>query len=272
MKKWFRMIWVIGLAALPVWSASADTLAFFRTPLGILDVQLFDQDKPVTVRNFMRYVNEGVYSNMFFHRYVPQFVMQGGGFFVTNRTGSSPELVPVQTFGQITNEYNVGRKISNTLGTLAMAKLGGDPNSASSQWFFNLANNASNLDNQNGGFTVFAKVLGSTAVFNRFTNLFRANLGGAFTDLPLLKSNATVEDLVYVDIALLRIQIKANTNGTRQLSWNTASNRVNRLEYATRIPPNWQSLVNVTGNGGVQIVTDTNRTAALRFYRVRVDY
>ena len=63
----------------------------------------------------------------------------------------------VPTYPAIQNEYG----ISNLRGTVAMAKLGSDPNSATSQWFINLADNSSNLDNQNGGFTVFGRVVGS---------------------------------------------------------------------------------------------------------------
>src|SRR5437667_106759 len=63
-------------------AASAGTLAQFRTTWGDIDVELYDQDKPVTVQNFMRYVKRGVYTNMFLHRCLPGFIVQGGGFSV----------------------------------------------------------------------------------------------------------------------------------------------------------------------------------------------
>ena len=95
-------------------------------------------------------MNKGSYANSIFHRSVANFVIQGGGFRITSPTNidSIPSDPPV------VNEY----KVSNTRGTIAMAKLGGDPNSATNQWFFNLRDeNATNLDFQNGGFTVSAR-------------------------------------------------------------------------------------------------------------------
>src|SRR5688572_25604085 len=69
--------------------APGNTIARFEfvrgtNALGIVDVELFDQDKPETVRNFLLYVRSGVYSNIFLHRLVPNFVVQGGGFALTN--------------------------------------------------------------------------------------------------------------------------------------------------------------------------------------------
>src|SRR5262245_34732318 len=163
---------LVALALHPIWvsadsptnATSSNTLVRFEiqrgtNALGVVDVELFDHDKPETVRNFLLYVGSGAYSNGFLHRCIPGFVVQGGGFSVndpggTNRFSSYQE---VRSFGRLTNEYFVGPVLRNEFGTLAMAKQGGDPNSASSQWFFNLADNPS-LDTQNGGFTVFGHV------------------------------------------------------------------------------------------------------------------
>jgi cyclophilin family peptidyl-prolyl cis-trans isomerase len=128
----------------PVWAA-------VDTPLGQFVMRMFPEDAPVTVENFWEYVEAGRYNNTLVHRLDPHFVLQTGGFTATLPTS----LIP--TFPPIVNEF--GR--SNTRGTVAMAKLGGDPDSATSQWFVNLADNSSNLDNQNGGFTVFAEVVGT---------------------------------------------------------------------------------------------------------------
>jgi cyclophilin family peptidyl-prolyl cis-trans isomerase len=133
-----------------------------QTSEGPINIQLFDQQTPLTVNNFLNYVTSGRYANTIFHRSVPGFVLQGGGFvFNTNPS----RLTAVQTDPAVQNEPG----ISNTRGTVAMAKLGGDPNSATSQFFFNLADNSGNLDNQNGGFTVFGKVAddASQAVVDR---------------------------------------------------------------------------------------------------------
>ena len=277
-----RSVWRVVLLALlcavvAPWPAPAGTLAQFRTPIGTLDVELYDQDKPITVRNFIRYVQAGAYTNMFLHRWVPGFVIQGGGFFVTNRF-TAPTIPNVRTFAPILNEYNGDARFSNLYGTIAMAKLGGDPNSATSQWFFNLANNAANLDTQNGGFTVFGRVIGGTNVLNRFNSttttngVFSKNIdNGALSQLPVLNAQPSYDDLIYVDISLLNVRVSA-TNGTRFITWNSVSNRLNTVEYTTVFPPVWQSLTNLTGNGTDRVFADLAADSARRFYRVRVDY
>jgi len=137
---------------------------------------------PATVTNFLRYADEGRYDNTFIHRSVPRFVIQGGGYKVADG------LPHIETFDPIVNEFGT----SNTRGTIAMAKLGGDPNSATSEWFVNLEDNhipdseGNSLDNQNGGFTVFGRVLGSgMSLFDQIASLPRFNLGGPFSDTPL---------------------------------------------------------------------------------------
>ncbi|MBC8011092.1 MAG: peptidylprolyl isomerase [Burkholderiales bacterium] len=119
----------------------------------VIDLALFDATAPLTTANFLAYVDAGRFAANFFHRSVPGFVIQNGGFRFLNNT--TFDYVP--TFPPVLNEPGA----SNLRGTVAMAKLGGDPNSATSQWFINLADNSANLDAQNGGFTVFARVLGT---------------------------------------------------------------------------------------------------------------
>lgn len=150
--KLHHCLWLLLLLSISITSEPlAQTVVQFRTPLGAIDVLLFDKEKPATVQNFLNYVTNGFYTNLFFHRWEPGFVIQGGGFSVVRRGTTNAAFSVVKSLGNVTNEYAVGPRYSNTYGTIAMAKLGGDPNSASSQWFFNLADNASNLDNQNGG-------------------------------------------------------------------------------------------------------------------------
>jgi len=113
----------------------------------VLDVLL--AEAPVTSLNFLQYVEDGFYNGTIFHRVIPDFVAQGGGFL--------PGLVEQEGVRDpIVNEFSPDR--SNVRGTLAMAKLPDNPDSATSEFFFNLADNSGNLDNQNGGFTVFARV------------------------------------------------------------------------------------------------------------------
>jgi len=149
-----------------------------------VDVQMFDHDKPITVQNFIHYITAGGYSNMFFDRCIPGFVLQGGDYGASNRTAAaSPvsgwnigNLVQSRNYAPpfptaITNEFNNGPLIHNDFGTIAMAKVGGQINSAANAFFFNLADNSANLDGQDGGFTVFGRVINSTNALQYFNTL-----------------------------------------------------------------------------------------------------
>lgn len=158
-----------------------------------LDVVLFDQAEqgaPSTVANLERYVESGRYDDTFFHRLVPNFVLQGGGFvWPGNEQATSSSLAAVATDAAVPNEFSAQR--SNIRGTLAMAKLGNDPNSATSQWFFSLADNSANLDQQNGGFTVFGRARDSTDLLLLdvlgSVDTVDADNGGVFSNLPLYR-------------------------------------------------------------------------------------
>lgn len=128
-------------------------LVRLATDFGPIDIQL-DASAPATVANFLAYLRRGAYDNTVLHRKVTNFIVQGGGFRWDDTT--APRAVPVATTPPVVNEFSPQR--SNLRATVAMAKLGGNPDSATSQWFVNLADNAANLDNQNGGFTVFGRV------------------------------------------------------------------------------------------------------------------
>src|SRR5436190_2932632 len=180
-------------------ASQAGTLVQFRTTVGNFDVELFDADKPVTVQNFIRYVNSGFYTNMIMHRVVTNFVIQGGGFYMANRGMTNAALTYIPTFAPITNEFKVGKFYSNVYGTIAMAKTS-DPNSATSSFFFNLTNNAPSLDNTNnsGGFTVFGHVVSGTNSLNAFkigpTNRIvkQVNLGAALSESPVRYSATNI--------------------------------------------------------------------------------
>lgn len=170
--------------------AGAGTIVRFDTSLGSFDVQLYDTDTPVTVQNFLNYVRDGDYVDSFFHRLVPGFVLQGGGFIYKIESNT---FYFVPSDPPIVNEF----MHSNLRGTIAMAKLAGDPNSATSQFFINLADNSATLDWQNGGFTVFGHVMdGGMEVVDRLAgvppnpyNVAVWNASGfypAFGELPLI--------------------------------------------------------------------------------------
>lgn len=154
------------------------TVVEFQTSLGSFEVNLYDNATPETVTNFLNYVNNGLYTNSVVHRSVPGFVIQGGGF--TYDMAIPLDAVP--TFSPVTNEP----EFANVRGTIAMAKIGGDPNSATSQWFFNLSDNTANLDDQNGGFTVFGEVVGNGMdIVDAVAALPVYDFGGATSDIPL---------------------------------------------------------------------------------------
>src|SRR5215204_553279 len=101
---------VLLLASLP---AQGNTLVQFRTTIANFDVELFDTQKPVTVRNFIRYVENGAYRDMIMHRVVTNFVIQGGSFVVRNHNTPSNTLAEILSYGPITNEFKVGQSYSN---------------------------------------------------------------------------------------------------------------------------------------------------------------
>lgn len=150
----------------------------FSTNLGNIDVELLPNAAPVTVANFLGYVDRSNYNQSFIHRSVSNFIFQGGGY---RQVGSTTFLIPQQP--AIANEFS----LSNVRGTISMATLSGNPNSATSQWFFNLANNPS-LDTQNGGYTVFGRVADaeSLVVMDRIGAVPTYNLGITFPELPLI--------------------------------------------------------------------------------------
>jgi peptidyl-prolyl cis-trans isomerase A (cyclophilin A) len=146
----------------------------------VLDMALFSNRTPVTRTNFLNYVNDGRYVNSIIHRSIPGFVIQGGGFRITESS-----LDTVTTDPPIINEFG----ISNTFGTISMAKLGGNPDSATSQWFVSLGPNTDILDPQNSGFTVFGRITKDTLGFAQDfgnPNIFPTfNYGGVLSALPL---------------------------------------------------------------------------------------
>lgn len=154
------------------------TIVELHTNQGNIKINLFDQTTPATVANFLNYVNKDAYDETVFHRAVKGFVLQGGGFFYDNTL----PLKAVVSDAAVINEP----KHSNLKGTIAMAKVGGNPNSATNQWFINLTNNAANLDVQNGGFTVFGQVVeGDMAIVEGIMNLTNCK------EFPLVNYTAT---------------------------------------------------------------------------------
>lgn len=274
----------------------AGTLVQFRSVFGDVEVELLDAEKPATVQNFLHYVKDGAYGNSFFHRSVPNFVLQGGGYGVTNRGQGNAAFATITRRAPVTNEFNTGPFVSNGPGTIAMAKTS-DPNSATSEFFFNLVDNATALDSpgNSGGFTVFGRVVGGTnglRLFNSFLGLGQrsslqqpltnvvANLGSPLTETPLLlvPTNSVGQlyfdftNLVFVDITTVNLQVSPVATGTRQISWNSVLNGTNVVEFTTVFPPVWQVLTNVARPTAMRTAVLDPSGNRNRFYRVRTTY
>lgn len=130
-------------------AAKGDPHVLLTTSAGNIEVALDSQKAPVTVKNFVNYVNNGFYSNTVFHRVIPGFMIQGGGF--------NADMTQKATNAPIKNEADNG--LENTRGTIAMARTA-DKDSATSQFFINIADNAFlNHGQRDYGYAVFGKVV-----------------------------------------------------------------------------------------------------------------
>lgn len=153
MRQLFRRTLVGATLALAALAAqAANPQVALKTNLGTIVVELYPQKAPKTVENFLQYVKSGFYKDTVFHRVVRDFVVQGGGF--------TPSLEAKSTALPIPLEANNGLK--NEMGTVAMARAY-DPNSATSQFFFNLSDNKHlnffRAEPGLYGYTVFGKII-----------------------------------------------------------------------------------------------------------------
>lgn len=142
-------------------------MVVFETNFGDITLELFAEEAPITVENFLRYVDDGFYDGTIFHRVIPGFVIQGGGF--------TEEMQQKSTRDPIRNEADNGLK--NTRGSLSMARTQ-QVDSATSQFFINLADNAF-LDHgsRDFGYAVFARVVEGMDVVDRIAGVSTGNRG-----------------------------------------------------------------------------------------------
>ena len=146
----------------------------FETSHGPFIVELYDEDAPQTVENFLRYVDQGFFAGTIFHRIVPGFVIQGGGL--------TADFVQKKTHPPVRNEAANG--VRNERGTLSMARTD-DVHSATSQFFVNLADNDF-LDHRPGqyGYAVFGRIAEGMDVIDRIAAVGTGRRKG-YTDAPL---------------------------------------------------------------------------------------
>ncbi|MCM2289787.1 MAG: peptidylprolyl isomerase [Sulfuritalea sp.] len=139
-----------------------------KTSQGTVTIELFQDKAPKTVENFLQYAKDGFFNGTIFHRVIPGFMIQGGGF--------TPDMKQKETRAQIQNEAKNGLK--NETGTLAMARTN-DPHSASAQFFVNLKDN-SFLDypgRDGWGYAVFGKVVQGFDVVQKIATVQTTNAG-----------------------------------------------------------------------------------------------
>ncbi len=157
-----------------------------ETNFGDIEIELDRRRAPITTNNFLRYVVRGSYDNTIFHRIVPGFVVQGGGY--------DPKFNAQPSFGKIFNESGNGLK--NDLYTIAMARQD-DPHSANRQFFFNANNNPSLDPGRRWGYAVFGLVLKGAEVVDKMAQVktqYNAQVG--WRDVP-------VEPVILVKATLL---------------------------------------------------------------------
>ena len=149
-------------------------MIILSTNVGDITLELFADKAPITVKNFLAYVDAGFYDGTVFHRVIPDFMIQGGGF--------TSDMVQKQTNAPIKNEADNG--LSNEPYTVAMARTS-DINSATSQFFINLADNVF-LDHgkRDFGYAVFAKVSQGTDIVDKIGEVKTGSQGG-HRDVPL---------------------------------------------------------------------------------------
>ena len=146
-----------------------------KTSLGEIDLQLDPTNAPVTTANFLSYVDKGFYDGTIFHRVIPGFVAQGGGF--------TPEMQQKPTDAPIKNEAANG--LHNVRGSISMARTN-DPDSATTQFFLNLVDNTSKLDPGGvspEGYAVFGKIIKGLDVLDQIAQVQTTTVGD-FSDVP----------------------------------------------------------------------------------------
>lgn len=157
--------------------AKGNPVVVFDTSHGEVEVELFEKKAPITVKNFLSYVDSGFYNGTIFHRVIDNFMIQGGGF--------TRNLKRKNTKAPIKNEAT--NRISNTEGTIAMARTG-EVNSATAQFYINVKDN-NFLDHRDQtargfGYAVFGKVIKGMTVINRIKKI-KVHKKKQFPNMPV---------------------------------------------------------------------------------------
>ena len=158
-----------------------------ETNHGSISIELNEKKAPLTVKNFIGYVEKKFYDNTIFHRIIDGFMIQGGGFSNEDPPAQKKPDKPIKNEGKSSG-------LSNVRGSIAMARTS-DPNSATSQFFINVSDNR-NLDGYGGGYAVFGKVVDGMAVVNQIKSVPTANKDG-MRDVP--KNSVIIKQIRRID-------------------------------------------------------------------------
>jgi cyclophilin family peptidyl-prolyl cis-trans isomerase len=179
-------------AALP--AKDANPVVVMETSMGTIEIELFQDKAPVTVKNFLGYVNDKFYDGTIFHRVIEDFMIQGGGFKAGLKEKDAKK--------PIKNESSNG--LSNVRGTIAMARID-DPDSATAQFYINVADNSRGLDKSdtNPGYCVFGKVTKGMDVVDKIR---KVETGQAIAEV---KVNGKVVKARFKDVPVKEVTIKS---------------------------------------------------------------
>jgi len=168
-------------------TSKEDPMVVMHTSLGDIEIEVFADAAPKTAANFLQYVRDGFYDGTIFHRVIPGFVIQGGGFTVDYQ--QKPTRDP------IANESDNG--LDNDRGTLSMARTS-DPDSATSQFFVNLSDNPPlNARGGRPGYAVFARVTDGMDVVDKIADVPTGAAGPFRQDVP--QQTVTIESAEVID-------------------------------------------------------------------------
>ena len=192
------MLTIILSAAMSAAYAGSDDAAenprvLMKTTDGDITIELFVDQSPITVKNFLRYADDGHYDGTVFHRVISNFMIQGGGF--------DADLKEKETRGPIVNESK--NKLHNTRGTLAMARTS-DPDSAAAQFFINQRSNL-RLDWSGGkdGYTVFGEVVDGMQVVDIISLTDTGSARAQTTRGPTVFQDVPVQPIVILSVTRL---------------------------------------------------------------------
>ena len=170
----------LACAAGAAWAQSPAPRVKFTTTAGDIVVEVYPDKAPKTAENFLQYVRDRHYDGTIFHRVIDRFMIQGGGF--DRAMAEKPTRAPVQHEARAA----FAKGLKNEVGTIAMARTS-DPDSATSQFFINVADNTRTLDPPGPnapGYTVFGRVVSGMDVVNRIKAV-QTGRAGMYDDVPL---------------------------------------------------------------------------------------